>query len=88
MAWHIEFTRTAEKQIGKLEPQAQTSVLSYLRERVQPAVNARQFGKMLHGDKQGLWRFRVGDYRIICDIPDQGRRVIVLTIGHRKEVYR
>ncbi|MGH9453597.1 MAG: type II toxin-antitoxin system RelE family toxin [Terriglobia bacterium] len=88
MAWHIEFSRTAEKQIGKLGRQAQTSILSYLREKVQPAANARQFGKMLHGDKQGLWRYRVGDYRIICNILDSRLKVVVLAIGHRKEIYR
>lgn len=88
MAWRIEFTRTAEKQIGKLGRQAQTSILSYLRERVQAAANARQLGKMLQGDKQGLWRYRVGDYRIICDIQDSSLKVVVLAIGHRKEIYR
>ena len=88
MAWDIEFSRTAERQIGKLSRQAQADITGYLRERVHPAESARQFGKMLHGDKQGLWRYRVGDYRLICDIQDAPRKVVVLAIGHRKEVYR
>ncbi|HTV54373.1 MAG TPA: type II toxin-antitoxin system RelE/ParE family toxin [Terriglobia bacterium] len=88
MDWHIEFTRTAEKHMRKLSRQAQTDILDYLRERVRPAADARQLGKALHGDKQGLWRYRVGDYRIICNIEDQSRKVVVLAIGHRKDVYR
>ena len=88
MAWHIEFSRTAERQIRKLSRQAQADITAYLRERVQPAESARQFGKMLHGDKQGLWRYRVGDYRLICDVRDADRTVEVLAIGHRKDVYR
>jgi mRNA interferase RelE/StbE len=88
LAWRIEFTRTAEKHIQKLSREAQANILKYLRECVGSAANARQFRKMLHGDKQGLWRYRVGDYRIICDVRDQDLEVRVLAIGHRKEVYR
>ena len=86
MAWRIEFTHTAEKQIVRLDRQAQTSILSYLRQRVQPSENPRQFGKALHGDKQGLWRYRVGKHRIICDIQDKKLTVLVLAVAHRKEV--
>ncbi len=88
MAWRVEISRTAEKQITKLDRQAQASILNYLRERVQPSESPRQFGKALHGDKQGLWRYRVSDYRLICDIQDQNRTILVLAVGHRKEVYR
>jgi mRNA interferase RelE/StbE len=88
LAWRIEFSRTAERQIRKLGRQAQADIIAYLRQRVEPADSARQFGKMLHGDKQGLWRYRVGDYRLICDVRDADRTVEVLAIGHRKDVYR
>ncbi len=88
MAWRIEFSRTAERQIRKLGRQAQVDIIDYLRQRVEPADSARQFGKMLHGDKQGLWRYRVGDYRLICDVRDSDHVVEVLAIGHRKDVYR
>ena len=86
--WRIEIARTAEKQIRKLNPKAQESILQFLRERVLPADNPRQWGKPLQGDKQGLWRYRVGDYRLICDIQDKRVTVLVLRIGHRKDVYR
>jgi mRNA interferase RelE/StbE len=88
LAWTIEITRTAEKQIKKLDRVAQTSIIRFLRERVQPADNPRQSGKPLHGDKGGLWRYRVGDYRLICDVQDEKITVVVLGVGHRKDVYR
>lgn len=88
MTWRVEFTRTAEKQIVKLDRPSQAGILSYLRQRVQPSDNPRQFGKALHGDKQGLWRYRTGSYRIICDIQDDKLTVLVLAVAHRKEVYR
>jgi mRNA interferase RelE/StbE len=86
--WTIEITRSAEKQIKKLDHQAQASIVRFLRERVQPAENPRQWGKPLQGDKGGLWRYRVGDYRLICDIQDEKVTVLVLIVGNRKDVYR
>jgi mRNA interferase RelE/StbE len=68
--------------------QAQASILSYLRQRVQGSENPRQLGKALHGDKQGLWRYRVGKHLIICDIQDKTLTVLVLAVAHRKDVYR
>lgn len=88
MAWTIEITRTAEKQIKKLHRQAQESIIRFLRERLKPADNPRQWGKPLHGDKGGIWRYRVGDYRLICDIQDEKITLLVLQVGHRKDVYR
>lgn len=72
----------------KLSPPAQSRVLSYLRERVEAASNARQYGKALHGEKRDLSRYRVGEYRLICDIEDRRRTVVVLAVGRRKDVYR
>jgi mRNA interferase RelE/StbE len=86
--WRVEITRTAEKQIQKLNRTAQETIIRFLRERLQPADNPRQWGKPLHGDKGGLWRYRVGDYRLICDIQDEQVVVLVLRVGHRKDVYR
>ncbi|HEX8815213.1 MAG TPA: type II toxin-antitoxin system RelE/ParE family toxin [Terriglobales bacterium] len=88
MAWTIEITRTAERQIKKLDQVAQKSIVHFLRERLRPAENPRQLGKPLHGEKRGLWRYRVGDYRLICDIQQEKITVVVLEVGHRKDVYR
>jgi mRNA interferase RelE/StbE len=88
LAWTIEIARTAERQIRKLDRLAQVSIIRFLRERVQPADDPRQWGKPLHGERRGLWRYRVGDYRMICDIEDERVTVLVLEVGHRKNVYR
>jgi mRNA interferase RelE/StbE len=86
--WRIEITRTAEKQITKLDRPAQKSIQRFLRERLTPADNPRQWGRALQGEKRGLWRYRVGDYRLICDIQDEKIIVLVLEVGHRKDIYR
>jgi len=88
LAWSVEITRTAEKQLTKFSREVQSALLSYLRERVQVAEDPRQFGKALHGDKRRLWRCRVGDYRIICDIQDEELIVLVLAVAHRKDAHR
>jgi len=88
LAWTIEISRTAERQITKLHRTAQQAIVRFLRERLAPADNPRQWGKPLQGEKQGLWRYRVGDYRLICDIQDDRITVLVLAVGHRKDVYR
>jgi mRNA interferase RelE/StbE len=86
--WRIEITGTAAKQILKLDRVAQTSIQRFLRERLAVTDNPRQWGKPLQGEKRGLWRYRVGDYRLICDIQDERITVVVLEIGNRKDVYR
>jgi len=72
----------------KLDRAAQRSIQRFLRDRLSPADNPRQWGKPLQGEKRGLWRYRVGDYRLICDIQDEQITVLVLEAGHRKNVYR
>jgi mRNA interferase RelE/StbE len=79
--WRIEITRTAEKQIKKLDRVAQTAILRFLRERIQNVDSPRQLGRPLRGDKGGLWRYRIGDYRLICDIQEEKVTVLVLRVG-------
>jgi mRNA interferase RelE/StbE len=86
--WRIEITRTAEKQITKLDRSAQKSIQQFLRERLRVAADPRQWGKALLGEKRGLWRYRVGNYRLICDIQDARITILVLEVGHPKDVYR
>ncbi len=86
--WRIEITRSATKQITKLAPPVQKSILSFMRERLSPADNPRQWGRALQGEKRGLWRYRVSDYRLICDIQDEKITILVLELGHRKDIYR
>jgi len=86
--WRIEITRTAARQITKLDQQGQKAILKFLRERLAAVENLRQWGTALQGDKRGMWRYRVGDYRLICDIQDEKVMVLILELGHPKDVYR
>jgi mRNA interferase RelE/StbE len=88
LVWTIEISRTAERQINKLDASTQKSIVRFLRERLKTAENPRQWGKPLQGDKRGLWRYRTGDFRLICDIQDEKITVLVLEVAHRKDVYR
>ena len=88
MGWTVEFLLTAQQQIKKLDRTAQQRITSYFRNRIMPAEDPRRIGKLLRGEKGGLWRFRIGDYRAICKIEEERRVVAVLEIGHRREIYR
>ncbi len=88
MVWKVEFDSAALKDMRRLGRDAQTRIVRYLRERIAPAENPRRFGKALHGDKSGLWRYRVGDYRLLCRIEDKVLMVLVIAVGHRKDVYK
>lgn len=86
--WRVVISPAAQRSLRKLDMSAQREILLYLHERIAPADNPRSFGKALAGKLKGLWRYRVGDYRIICQIKDDTVTVLVLDIGHRKEIYR
>lgn len=87
MAWSIEFTPTAEKQLKKIDRAWQKKILDYLEDDVGKLKNPRVRGKRLTGDKKNLWRYRVGNYRVICQIVEYHFLIVVVIIGHRKEVY-
>jgi len=86
--WRVEFDRTAARELRKLGPDAERRVLRYLRERIAGSPDPRRFGHALTGDHKGLWRYRVDDYRIVAFIEDDRFVVLVVTVGHRREVYR
>ncbi|MEA3363547.1 MAG: type II toxin-antitoxin system RelE/ParE family toxin [Thermodesulfobacteriota bacterium] len=88
MAWTVEINVTAEKQLRKLDRPIQKRLLDWLDERISGCKDPRHFGEPLRGDLTGLWRYRVGDFRIICEIQDQQLIVLALAIGHRREIYR
>lgn len=87
MAWSVEFTLTAEKQLKKLDKKWQALILDYLEDDIATLDDPRSRGKALVGDKKGLWRYRVGDYRAICKIEDDHMVIIAVALGHRKNVY-
>lgn len=88
MAWKIEYAQTARNQLRKLDKAVARRILDYMDERVLQQSNPRALGKPLTGPLGEFWRYRVGDYRIICDIQDNTLRILVVQIGNRREVYR
>lgn len=89
MAWTIELSGAASKALDRLDKPTVHRILRFLHRRLASAEHPRQLGKPLTGSRSGkLWRYRVGDYRIIVDIQDDVLTVLVVRIAHRREVYR
>jgi mRNA interferase RelE/StbE len=87
LAWAIELEAQAEKELAKLDRPVAQRILRFLRERVSPLEDPRLLAKPLKGNLSELWSYRVGDYRLLCEIRDETLVVLVVRIGHRKEVY-
>ena len=88
MAWTIEYTDTAKGQLRKLDKQTARRIVDFMDERIAALDDPRSSGKALSGPLGALWRYRVGDCRVICDIQDGALRVLVVQVGNRREVYR
>lgn len=89
MAWTIEYADTALKKLRKLDRSVAKAILEYMDERVATLDDPKSLGKKLLGPRYGVyWRYRVGDVRIICDIKDEKLTILVVEVGHRKEIYR
>lgn len=87
MAWTIKYTDTAINLLRKLDKQSAKRIIDYLEQRVAVLDDPRLSGKILTGPLGGLWRYRVGDYRVLCEIQDKVVCVLVLRVGHRKKIY-
>ena len=87
MAWRIYFTKAADKALRKLDRPTAGRVLDELEE-IAKLDDPRSRGKALTGNLAGLWRYRVGDYRVVCDIEDGVLVILVVDVAHRREVYR
>jgi mRNA interferase RelE/StbE len=87
-AWKISVAKPARKQLAKLSGEAQLQITEYLRRRVAEEPDPRRLGKALTGDFKGFWRYRVGDYRIICELRERELLILVVKIDHRREIYR
>lgn len=88
LAWRIDLSETATKQMSKLDKVEAKRIATFLRQRLAALDNPRSIGKALTGLLGDLWRYRVGDYRIICEIQDDVLCVLVVKIGNRRDVYR
>lgn len=87
MAWKIEFIENVEKTLKNLPKTVQKRIITVLTD-ISTLEDPRERGKGLTGNLKGLWRYRVGDYRIICRIKNNVLTVYVIDIGHRSEIYK
>lgn len=87
MEYKVAFSNEAKKQLKKLDKHIAALIIGWIEKNLEGCTNPRQHGKSLVGNKSGQWRYRVGDYRLICEIKDQEILILVLAIGHRKEIY-
>jgi len=89
MAWKIELSAHAERDLHKIDIQTRKRISSFLSSRLANLDDPRALGQALRGERFGnLWRYRVGDYRIVCEIQDEKVLILVVKIGHRREGYR
>jgi mRNA interferase RelE/StbE len=86
--WRIEVNEVAERSFLKLDKTVRERIFRFFHERIEPSDDPKTLAENLTGELRGLWRFRVGDYRIICDIQREVQIVAVLEVGHRSHVYR
>jgi mRNA interferase RelE/StbE len=88
MAYSVELAESADRELSKLDAQHRKRILKFLQERVSKLEDPRSIGEALHGSQLGeFWKYRVGDYRLISKIEDDRLVVLVLRVGHRKEIY-
>ncbi len=87
MVWKVKFEKEAEKELDKLDKQHAKNILKYLFTRIATKEDPKRFGEALRHDLSGFWKYRVGEYRIICDIQNETVTVLLLRVGHRRNVY-
>lgn len=85
--YRVTFTEKAKKEFKKLDKYTASLIIGWIEKNLEGCTNPRQHGKSLIGDKSGQWRYRIGDYRLICEIQDQQITILILEVGHRKNIY-
>ncbi|MDY5220097.1 MAG: type II toxin-antitoxin system RelE/ParE family toxin [Eubacteriales bacterium] len=88
MRYHVEFSKRALKDIKKLDKSTAALILGWIRKNLEGCENPRVHGKGLTANHSGEWRYRVGDYRLLAEIQDGKLIILMLTVGHRSEVYQ
>ena len=86
--WRLEFSKRADKQLSKMDPGIRRVVLAWLLKNVDGCEDPRAHGKGLTANRSGKWRYRVGDYRILCEMKDEELVVLAIEIGHRRDIYQ
>lgn len=88
MKYTVEYTKRAIKQLKKLDKQTSALLLGWIEKKLVDCDNPRQFGKGLTANRKGEWRYRIGDYRLVADIQDDKIVILILNIGHRRDIYK
>lgn len=88
MTFHVEFSESALRDLKKLDKYTQKIILLWLSKNIEGCIDPRQHGKALSADRVGQWRYRIGDYRVIAKIEDNKLIILVISIGHRREIYK
>ena len=88
MVYKLEFSKRFDRQFSKLDKSTQRYMFNWLIKHLDNVENPRYSGKSLTGNKQGLWRYRIGNYRVIVDISDTNCVIIAVEVGHRKFIYK
>lgn len=87
MKYRVVFTEKSRKQLSKLDKSVSALIIGWIEKNIEGCENPRIHGKGLLGNKSGQWRYRIGDYRAICQIRDEEVVILVLEVGHRKHIY-
>lgn len=88
MSWAYNISERALKQLKKLDPQIRKRIIDFLDDRITGSNNPKQWGKQLKGELKNIWRYRVGDYRILCQLQGELLVVLIVDVAHRRDVYR
>lgn len=88
MRYKLVFSKRALKELKKMDKAVSAMILAWLRKNVDGTDDARRFGKALVGDKKEMWRYRIGDYRVLANIEDDNLCIIAIEIGHRRDIYK
>ena len=87
MKYKVEFSQRALKELKKLDRHTAALILGWIRKNLEGCENPRLHGKCLTANQSGKWRYRVGDYRLLAEIQDNKIIILILNIGHRREIY-
>ena len=85
--YHVKFSERALKELGKLDKYTRQMIVSWIGKHLEGCSDPRVHGKGLTANRSGQWRYRIGDYRLICVIEDNELVILALSVGHRREVY-
>lgn len=86
--WRLVFSKKADKQLSKLDAGVRRVIVSWLLKHIDGCDDPRVYGNGLTANRAGEWRYRIGDYRVLCEIRDDELIVLTIAVGHRRDVYR